>query len=105
MFVQNRFTDGYKATIGADYYSKNIQLDDNCLIQCQFWGELASRGRGEGVDKVSLHTTGASWGLVTYPQYSNYNLHFYYERHCRSGEISKLRNCFLSQCRWMHVGI
>ncbi len=78
MFVENRFTDGYKATIGADYYSKNIQLDDNCVIHCQFWGELSSRGRGEGVDKVSLHTTGTSWGLVVCQQYySNYNLHFY----------------------------
>ncbi len=46
MFVQNRFANSYKATIGADYYSKNIKLDHNSPIQCQFWGELAIREKG-----------------------------------------------------------
>ncbi len=46
VFVENQFTDAYKATIGADYYCKNIQLDDNCPIQCQLWGELARSMQG-----------------------------------------------------------
>lgn len=35
-FVKNRFSQQYKATIGADFYTKDMDVDD-VVISAQFW--------------------------------------------------------------------
>jgi Ni2+-binding GTPase involved in maturation of urease and hydrogenase len=35
-FVKDRFSQQYKATIGADFYTKDMVVDD-VVIQAQFW--------------------------------------------------------------------
>jgi Ras-related protein Rab-7A len=35
-FVKNRFSQQYKATIGADFYTKDMVVD-GVVISAQFW--------------------------------------------------------------------
>lgn len=72
-YVNQKFTNQYKATIGADFLTKEIMLDDK-LVTMQVC--------------VVLHTTSAVWCKC--PIDLGY---------CRPGAISKLRRCILPRCR------
>ncbi|KAL0088598.1 P-loop containing nucleoside triphosphate hydrolase protein [Phycomyces blakesleeanus] len=36
-FIHKRFTNAYKATIGADFITKEVQKDDNTKVMLQLW--------------------------------------------------------------------
>ncbi|KAI9030779.1 hypothetical protein CLU79DRAFT_731455 [Phycomyces nitens] len=36
-FIHKRFTNAYKATIGADFITKEVQKDDNTKVTLQLW--------------------------------------------------------------------
>ena len=36
-FTKDEFRDGYTATLGVEFYSKEIQMDENNSVKMQIW--------------------------------------------------------------------
>lgn len=58
-YVQKKFSKEYKATIGADFLTKELQLDDKLvtlqvrpIASCAVWSCVVALGRSNGVSAV-----------------------------------------------------
>mmetsp|Transcript_36130 Transcript_36130/g.110816 ORF Transcript_36130/g.110816 Transcript_36130/m.110816 type:complete len:89 (+) Transcript_36130:202-468(+) len=77
-YVSKRFSSAYKATIGADFLTKEIMIDDK-LVTLQIWDTAGSFSKVQCCDLRGLP--------------------------CRSGTLSIAWCCILPGGRRMHSGL
>lgn len=78
--VNKKFSASYKATIGADFLTKEVLVDDRLVTM-----------------QVGHHTT-RIYGFKMADGYIALG-------HSWSGEISVIRSCFLQRCRLLRAGL